>query len=1139
MEALLLGALGVAGLAGGWPQVPAGLLLALLLWTPGAVLRRALLAGSAAGAGTVGTGPGCLSLQAALSLALLTLTVAPLYLTSAPLAWAPRVLGASFVLIAAVALRRGRKPTVSAPFAEVGRTSASGAGGEWAAFALALIVLLPTLLHSSGGNVDDWWDLAFVRSWIAQGRFSVSEPFLGSGQWHPRFLWSVWLVLQSIVGAGHAEDLWRLQAGPLAAAVCTMVVSAFAALARSLFGPGDPRTIATILAVPLWLWGTEEIPFFARAYQDKLVAGFALAPLLLAVVVDAVEEARARRRRGAWIAVAAVATATVSVHSLVYTMAVLASLLVVLAHHGRGSGAWLRSRPGIALLAALGAPALYPLGQALALAVVFGAQGIGLTQIDNPVVRAHLALGRILWSGSALEAADRVSPWWIVHPGAVFGPIAVVAAAGLVLAWKQRERTEARVLMLLTVVPCLLLFTPGLAGLAGRLWVPWMLYRLGWLVPVAALLGFAVGEGWRRRGKARAVSLALAAAALLIAAGSGADRLRRDMAEHPGPPSHAPRGSTLEVYRFLGGAEPSRADAAGRPPATVLAPPGLAELVPALSGRPVVAFTERGTLVFALDEKGAYARLRDRGRFFSSDADPAERSAVADRYGARWAVLPRGLVAGGSEERWIRRFGAESLLAARTADREGALWSSHRQGLVNGLGPGWRVVLENPDWFVVERDPAAAAADHAAAGEAGDGAETRGTGAGGAGDPMPAWLSVLQARPTEADDPEPQAWGEVLASVATSPGARASFAPPPQLLTPVAQPIWIGGAEPWEDVPAEASLTLDIGVGCRVAALRVIPYAPRPRREALEVTVDGRRSRIQAIHGRAIDIELDPSLLRSRVTVQVRSLLGNPVSLSDVQLLGPSSSCSEAGDASRDANWPVYPRPELDILEPDEAALQTLAFEHPTSGRPFLSLARRAARSAHRSAGKGKEDGGTQTDAAARARALLVEATRREPSLVQAWIDLGFNDDAAGKADQGIDDFDAAMAADSHSAWAHGCAAWARYRGGRTIGALWHALRARSLDPYYADAWTLIGYVAHRVGLEGVAQSYLDGAERIDPDRNWPVLARAEFAAERGDKVLARQILETHLARVPYDSEARARLADIDEAPGSGRKATR
>src|SRR5205085_7364751 len=125
----------------------------------------------------------------------------------------------------------------------------------------------------------------------------------------------------------------------------------------------------------------------------------------------------------------------------------------------------------------------YPLAQALALAGTFGEQGVSLSMPDNPVVRAHLTLNRLIAAGS---------PAWIVHPAAVFGSVTIMALVALGIAWRRRDHAAARLLVATSVVPCALLFVPGLAAIAGKIWVPWMLYRLGWLVPVAPLLAYGL-----------------------------------------------------------------------------------------------------------------------------------------------------------------------------------------------------------------------------------------------------------------------------------------------------------------------------------------------------------------------------------------------------------------------------------------------------------------------------------------------------------------------------------------------------------------------------------------------------------------------------------------------------------------------
>ncbi|HYB98074.1 MAG TPA: tetratricopeptide repeat protein [Candidatus Limnocylindrales bacterium] len=1112
VPALALLLMGAAGAAGLWQHLPPALLVLALLWLPGRVL--APLIGPVA---EEDWGTGRLAVDGALSLAVATAALLPLYVAQAPLAAAPFALAAVFLLLAAASLkqhRRGRVPP-AAPASAI----------EIAAFAAALAALLPVALRHCGGNVDDWWDLAFVQSWLARGHFHFDEPFLHTGQSHPRFLWSVWLALQALVASCTGAEPWRTQAGPWTAAVVTMTVSAFSALAAAVFG-GERRLVAlSTLMTAVWLWSTEAIPFFTRIYQDKHVAAFALAPVLIAAALRSwrhVTSVPHRGVAGCAIFVGCVATATVSVHSLVYTMAAFATVVAVAGLAPSRLPACLRSRHGQCVAAALALPALYPVAQALRLAMAFGDQGIALANADNPVVRAHLALERILFAGS---------PGWIVHPGAVFGASAVLAMLMLPLLVRRRRQPAARVLIALTLVPCALLFVPLLAAAAGKLWVPWMLYRLGWLVPVPLLLACGLYAAWSSGAALRAAAVAMSAALLAVTATTATDRMRRDMGEHPFPGAPAPRGAALGAYRFL------RAEhGSGR----VLAPSGFAELVPALTGKPVVASTERQTLVFSLHEGNAYGRLRDRSEFFASHTTAERRRELAMRHDARWAVLPRRLVATGSEERWLRRYGPEALLAARDADALEPWWSSRREAAQRGLGEQWTIAFENSDYFIARRsggdgaptqrrdglDPpeTAMTRDGAARADAerGSGAHaaTGGAAKTSGGDPArasPTWLTVLDARASDAaplfEDPLPRTRG-VLASAVGYPGGHAVAWPPPQLLTPP-QPIWLGGGEPWEDLPAQVHVRLQMLTRCRVTAVRLIPYIPRLRREAYEIGVDGRIERRQAVHDAPIDMAVaDPAMLRGHVDVAVRSLLGNALTLTDIQLLGDPATC--------EGGWRPHKRAMPMVEKPSRTRLLELAAISPHNGRPLLSLAQQEA-----------DPGRSDT-----AHALLVEATRRDPSLVAAWIDRGFSEDARGEPEAALRSFARAVAADSRSAWAHGCLAWAHIRRGSSLRALWHALRARSLDPYYADSWTLVAYVAHSLRLDAVAERALEAARRIDRERNWPYLARAEFAATRGDTETARKVLREYLRHMPLDAEARTRLAELgaaDDATGDAR----
>jgi hypothetical protein len=198
-----------------------------------------------------------------------------------------------------------------------------------------------------------------------------------------------------------------------------------------------------------------------------------------------------------------------------------------------------------------------------------------------------------------------------------------------------------------------------------------------------------------------------------------------------------------------------------------------------------------------------------------------------------------------------------------------------------------------------------------------------------------------------------------------------------------------------------------------------------------------------------------------------------------------------------------------------------------TGARAFVSLSRRVAR--------------TSKEAAAR---LLHEATSRDPSLVEAWIDLGFVQDdlaaaattpeaAAAAREAASEAFRGAVRADSNSAWARGCLAWSEYRAGRSLRALAQALSAASLDPLYADSWTVMAYALGSLRLYPLADWSLAVAEKTDPARNWPALARADLAVTRGQPESAREVLRAWMRDHPFDEVVRDKLAQVEAAAGA------
>ncbi|MFQ5477082.1 MAG: tetratricopeptide repeat protein [Candidatus Binatia bacterium] len=1046
-----------------WTSLSPSVLLLVLLWLPGSVLARALVDTAMSGTRVAGdrtdirdllAGPGRFALECAVSLALLNAGLVPQLLWGQPLSEAALSLALVFIATAVFGLSRDESAGGPANAAWPRDRIA------WMAAGLALLALLPAVVAHSGGSVDDWWDLAYVRSWIELGYFSASEPFFRSDFVHPRFVWNGWLMLQALVSDLTGIDSMDFQSGPLAVWVCLLAVSAVAMLAEAVLGREARSTrTAALLCTPLWLYGTESLPFFTRLYQDKFVAGLVLMPALLACCALYLR----RPRPLVLLLVLSCAVATVSVHGLIYAVSLVGVGALFLAYLA-GRRRSVLDRSLIALLLATGLPLLYPLWQGLTLGGIFDAQGIGVSQVDNPVVRAHWALGRLFWP-------DR---WYsVVNPAAVFGPPALLLLPSTVLLWRDRRRIESATLLSLVLVPCVLIFVPGVSAAVGRLLVPWMLYRLGWLVPVPLLMALLfvparrVVWDWRRVGSI----LVLALVSVGLSVPTAADRLRRGMRKHPYERSRRPEGHALSTFRYL-------ASTPRRGP--VLAPYGFSELLPAMSGRPVVAFSERGTVVFSRNEAEAYRRLADRAEFFSSRSSAERRAAIAERYGVSHAVFRRRFVPAGEAQDWLSLGTAKGFLLSR----DWLPWSASRLALAEALPGGWTVVFENSEFFVVEI-PDRVGGDR----RGGQGARTisrRGS---------PSWLAPFKPV-AAAIEGFPSG---VVGSLVGGPPLAVELDPVPLSIGKTDIIGWTVGGSRWAERPSEVSMRLDLGAECEVTGIELVPFMRLNARQVLEVVAADSVGRHRAVHGHPIFLELSRAMRRA-IRVEVRSLLGFPFALSDVRVLGDPESCH--GSRRSDSG----PR-----LTADLAPLLDLAREFPRTARSYLGVAREL------------EARGLPDDALA----VLRLGLQRDKGLANAWVEYGLLLDRQGRGDDAMDAWRNALRTDSNNAWARGCAAWARLRGGRLLGAWYHSRKAISLDGRYADAYTIQAGVQRRLGFSEAAEENLEKAILLDPYRAWPYQELYDLLITQSRYREGEELLIGMLERLPDDSGAVDKLNEL------------
>jgi hypothetical protein len=171
-------------------------------------------------------------------------------------------------------------------------------------------------------------------------------------------------------------------------------------------------------------------------------------------------------------------------------------------------------------------------------------------------------------------------------------------------------------LLAASLLPLSVAFLPPLVALAGELVPPWMVYRVLWLLPVGALAALAV-EALRQRLRlhesiAMLVLLIVALPALHATFSERSAAARGRLAL---PTDTELRDELRDVVAAI----------ASLPlDARIVAAPELAERLPALTGRAVLAGLDRSTVVFAGSRDLGEARLRARAALLTGDIDVEE-----------------------------------------------------------------------------------------------------------------------------------------------------------------------------------------------------------------------------------------------------------------------------------------------------------------------------------------------------------------------------------------------------------------------------------------------------------------------------------------------------------------------------------
>ena len=500
-----------------------------------------------------------------------------------------------------------------------------------AVVALVALTAAAATLAALDVNVsrDRMWYGAYVTHLASAPALDWREPMLGSGHVAWRFAHNAWIAAlaawHSLAAPAGAVDLLERSAPPLLVA---LLPSSTFALARSLVPGRGAAAVVSLCSVVVLLatsypyFSPERYAFFARIVEDKTAALVLIAPVALSLGIDALGSgAQPRPRDLVRFVLALIATALS--HAIVYfvaclTLAVYAAASVVAR---RCSPANAAAALTICALVAI-APATLGVRARSDVLTVEDPQTHALTaQPTDPIVRAHLRMERLRDIGTG-------GP--IVEPALLVDPLLLVALLGLAPALCARRAPWGAYASATTLVFLALAYLPFLAPAFGRLVVPWMAYRALWGVPFGLLLG-----GLVLALLARARATPLAVAVIVAVAALGAARLPwQRISANPQRSGLTPDAETRAVLAAI---------AETRPGAKLAAAPGLAELIPAYTGRPVLAFSDRGTAALAGSRRMAEERLVANAVIVGLRGTERElRAALIAAHGVTHVVYPGG-----------------------------------------------------------------------------------------------------------------------------------------------------------------------------------------------------------------------------------------------------------------------------------------------------------------------------------------------------------------------------------------------------------------------------------------------------------------------------------------------------------------
>lgn len=334
-------------------------------------------------------------------------------------------------------------------------------------------------------NEDHWAYLSYVQEYLTADSLGRINPFYGTEvQGFSRLMLNGWLMIQAAFSRVSGIDPVDLASTYLTPTLVLVSLLTFYWLGRTLFENRGAALLAGSLYGLFLLFYLDATPssfggnLVRRALEDKFAARYLLLPVALGLAVLFL------RKRG-WLRLGAftlVFWATGAVHPMVMGilgLGVVAFGAVHLGANSRDRGAW----TGVLALAAVVLFTLVP-------PVVY------LLVTDSPLLSRLETLDPALIENRLLvwQDQDRLlilgEGSYIMHPSLVFNP--VIAASYLIgvpfLIWHAGRSLAAQLLLSTLLVFAALVYFPPLSSFAGEFVRPWLIYRLAWPIPLAALL---------------------------------------------------------------------------------------------------------------------------------------------------------------------------------------------------------------------------------------------------------------------------------------------------------------------------------------------------------------------------------------------------------------------------------------------------------------------------------------------------------------------------------------------------------------------------------------------------------------------------------------------------------------------------